>query len=165
MGNFYTDVLKKDPRFATMQVIRDVSLLEPGMRAAVAKLIVLAHEAGHELKVGETFRSQARQAQVFREGASKLRKVGCHGYGLGCDLQLWVGGTYDPRGTDYRFLEGLCRKVGLISGADWGDSESLHTFHDWCHVQRIPLWRQSQLFAGQWYPPPLYDPYADVRGT
>lgn len=162
MSNFYTDVICKDVRLNTLQTVRDVSLLDPGTRAAVARLIVLAHDAGHELRIGETYRSQARQHEVFVQGASKLSKVGCHGYGLACDLQLWVGGKYDPKGEDYRFLEGLCRKVGLVSGADWGTREAGHTFHDWDHVQRIPVFRQASVFAGLWYPPVNYDPYADM---
>ena len=161
MGNFYTDTIEKDPRFRSTETIKDLSLLEPGMRAKVAQMIVLAHAAGHELRVGETFRSQARQTQVFNAGASQLRKVGCHGYGLACDLQLWIGGKYDPRGQDYAFFEDLCRKVGLISGIDWGTPNEHHSFHDWDHVQAIPVFRQPALFAGAWYPPPSYDPYAD----
>lgn len=160
-SNFYIDVLKNDPRFKTTQVIKDVSLLEPGTRAAVAKLIVLAHEAGHEIRVGETFRSQARQTQVFKAGASKLSKVGCHGYGLAADLQLIVKGKYDPNGNHYKILVPLCKQVGLISGIDWGTPKQKHTFIDAGHVQRIPIFRQAQVFSGVWYPPPNYDPYAD----
>lgn len=162
MGNFYTDQLRNDKRFASTAVCKDMALLEPGTRAAVVKLLALAQAAGHDLRVGETFRSQARQRQVFQAGASKLSKVGCHGYGLACDLGLFVNGKYEVDGTKYRFLEKLCRAAGLISGADWGDSELKHTFHDWCHVQRVPLFRQAAVFAGQWYPPADYDPYADM---
>jgi len=161
--SFYTDVIKKDNRFNSTQTIRDVSLLEPGTRAAVAKLIVLAHEAGHELKVGETYRSQARQLQCFKNGATQLRKVGCHGYGVACDLQMIVNGKYDPKGEDYAFFQDLCKKVGLISGIDWGTPNQKHTFHDWDHVQRVPVFRQNALFAGTWYPPVDYDPYADMK--
>ena len=161
MGNFYTDTIQKSPLFKSTQVIKDVSLLEPGTRVAVAKLIVLAHDAGHELRVGETYRSQARQTQVFKQGFSQLRKVGCHGYGLAVDLQMWVNGKYDPNGEDYAFFQGLCKQVGLISGIDWGTPKQKHTFHDWDHVQRIPVFRQAQVFAGTWYPPVDYDPYAD----
>lgn len=159
--SFYTEVICKDLRFNSVETIRDVSLLEPGTRAAVAKMILLAHQAGHELRVGETYRSQARQTQVFKAGASKLRKVGCHGFGVACDLQLWIGGKYDPRGVDYGFFETLCKECGLISGIDWGEPEEHHSFHDWDHVQKVPLFRQPSLFGGSWYPEPTYDPWAD----
>ena len=41
--SFYTDVIKKDPRFNSTAVIKDVSLLEPGTRVAIAKKIGRAH--------------------------------------------------------------------------------------------------------------------------
>ena len=159
--SFYTDVIQKDPRFNSTVVITDVSLLEPGTRVAVAKMIVLAHESGHELAVGETYRSQARQALCFKNGATKLRKVGCHGFGVACDLKLLINGKYDPNGEHYKFLEELCTKVGLISGIGWGTPKQHHSFTDWDHVQRVPIFRQNDLFAKKWYPPVDYDPWAD----
>lgn len=161
--SFYSDVLQKDPRFHSASPIRDVSLLEPGTRAAVARLIVLAHEAGHELQVGETYRSQALQTLDFERHATQLRQVGCHGYGVACDLRMLVNGVYDPNGSHYAFFQGLCRQVGLISGIDWGTPHACHNFHDWDHVQRVPVFRQNALFAGTWYPPVDYDPYADMK--
>lgn len=161
MGNFYTDVIRKDPRFGTTQVVKDISLLEPGTRAKVAKLIVLAHDAGHELRVGETYRSQARQRTLFNRGLTKLKLVGCHGYGVACDLQLWVNGRYDPDGQHYAFFQPLCKQVGLISGIDWGTPKAKHDFKDWDHVQNVPIARQNDMFAGRWYPSPSYDPYTD----
>src|SRR5580693_5523581 len=110
----------KDIRFHSTDVVKDVSLLEPGTRAKVAQMIVLAHQAGHELRVGETYRSQARQTQLFEKKLTELRTIGCHGFGVACDLQLWINGVYDPRGQDYTFFTQLCEKVGLISGIDWG---------------------------------------------
>jgi len=162
MSNFYIDVIKKDKRFKSTQTIKDISLLEPGTRAAVAKLIVLAHQAGHEIRVAETYRSQSRQTQVFKAGASELSKVGCHGYGLACDLGLYHNGVYDAKGEHYEFFIGLCKQVGLVSGIDWGTPNQNHTFHDWDHVQRIPVFRQNEVFAGTWYPPVDYDPYKDT---
>lgn len=159
--SFYKNVIRKDSRFNSTAIIKDVSLLEPGTRVAVAKLIVLAHEAGHQLVVGETFRSQSRQEKCYRNGSTQLKKVGCHGYGVACDLQLLVNGKYDPNGEHYVFFQQICRKVGLISGIDWGTPAEHHNFHDWDHVQRVPVFRQNELFAGTWYPDINYDPYAD----
>lgn len=161
MGNFHTDVILKDSRANSLVPINDVSLLEPGTRAAIAKMIVLAHEAGHELRVGETYRSQALQHADYLRGVTKLSKVGCHGYGLACDLRLYINGVYDPNGSDYMFFETLCRQARMISGIDWGEHSLGHSFHDWDHVQRVPLFRQPALFDGSWYPAPDYDPWAD----
>lgn len=162
MSNFYQDVTKKDPRFNSTQVIKDVSLLEPGTRVKVAKLIVMAHEAGHELRVGETYRSQARQRQLFNQKLTQLKNVGQHGFSTACDLQLFVNGKYDPNGTDYAFFADMCKKVGLITGINWGTSGP-HSFKDWDHVQSCPTFRQPELFAGTWYPDPNYDPYQDMK--
>jgi hypothetical protein len=74
---------------------------------------------------------------------------------------LLVNGKYDPNGSDYVFFQQMCEKVGLISGIDWGTPSEHHNFHDWDHVQRVPVFRQKELFAGTWYPPVDYDPYAD----
>lgn len=161
MDNFYTDTIRKDARFTTTRVVTDVSLLEPGFRAAVAALIVDAHAAGHVIEIGETYRSQDRQRQLFDLKLTQLRDVGVHGYGLAADFRMLVNGKYDPKGEDYAFLTGLCKKHGLISGADWGTPCERHTFRDWDHVQRIPVFRQADLFAGKWYPPVNYDPWAD----
>lgn len=161
MSNFYLDVIKKDPRFHTNNTISDVALLEPGTRSAVEKLILLAHAEGYELKVAETFRSQTRQQYVFSKGWSKLKNVGCHGYGLACDLELYVDGKYIEDGSKYQFLVPLCKQVGLVSGIDWGLPDQKHTFHDWDHVQRITLARQNSVFNGKWYPAVDYNPVTD----
>lgn len=161
--SFYTDVIKKSPKYRAVARCSDINLLEPGTRAAVAKLLVLAHEAGHELRVLETYRSQARQTDCYNRGASKLKTVGCHGFGVACDFQLLRNGKYDPVGEHYSFLQDMCRKVGLISGIDWGTPRQPHSFKDWDHVQRVPVFRQKALFLGTWYPPVNYDPYQDMK--
>lgn len=161
--SFYTDVLKKNPKFNSTEVMKDMSLLEPGTREAVTKLIALAKDAGYDIRVLETFRSQARQQQVFKAGASKLSKVGCHGYGLACDFGLFINGKYEPNGLKYTFLVDMCKKVGMISGIDWGHPGKKNTFVDSGHVQRIPVFRQNAVFSGAWYPPVDYDPYKDMK--
>ena len=161
--SFYTDVIQKDKRYNSTKTINDISLLEPGTRAAAAKMILLAHQAGHELRVGETYRSQARQTQVYNQGFSQLKKVGCHGYGIAVDLQLLINGKYDPNGEHYTFLEKLCRECNMISGIDWGKPKEAHSFHDWDHIQRVPLFRQNDLFAGIWYPEVNYSPWDDEK--
>lgn len=158
MSNFYTDIIKKDSRYNSTNVIKDVMLLEPVTRAAVAAIIADAAKLGHDLRVGETYRSQARQTQVFKQGASKLSKVGCHGFGLAADLQMFVNGQYDTVGEHYAFLAELCKKHGLVSGIDWGRPNSPHTFRDWDHVQRCAISDQPGLFAGTWYPDDKYNP-------
>jgi hypothetical protein len=111
----------------------------------------------------ETYRSQARQSQLFHERKTQLSKVGCHGFGVAVDLGLFIGGSkYDPRGQDYLFFQALCVKHKLISGIGWGTPHANHTFADYDHVQSVPIFRQDELFAGRWYPPVDYDPIEDM---
>ena len=139
-------------------------MLEPGTRAAVSALITEAKDQGHDVRVMETYRSQCRQAYVYLHGFSQLKKVGCHGYGVGVDLGVFIDGKYEEDGDPhYKFLLPLARKHGLISGQDWGRPDLKHSFIDWGHVQRIPVFRQAQLFSGEWFPSEVYDPYKDLK--
>jgi hypothetical protein len=160
--SFYTDVIQKDFRFNHPETIKDMALMETGTRKAVEKLLQMAKDKGHDLRVLETYRSQARQTEVFNKGFSKLSKVGCHGYGLACDFGVFINGQYQGNNDPYMFLPEMCKEVGLISGIDWGAPDQPHTFIDSGHVQRIPVWRQKAVFAGEWYPPENYDPYKDI---
>src|SRR5438132_200934 len=66
MGNFYTDFLAPHPLFRSPKRVHDSGLLEPNVRRKVEA--ILAEAAGHGLKlmIYETYRSQERQAVLFR---------------------------------------------------------------------------------------------------
>ncbi|MBV9859830.1 MAG: transglycosylase SLT domain-containing protein [Alphaproteobacteria bacterium] len=160
MGNFYTDVVQHDPRFHTRERVADTALLEPVTRAAVAAIVADAAEQGIVLEVTETYRSTERQAELFAQGATQLRTVGVHHYGLAADFAKRVGGGLSWAG-DWTFLGVLAKKHGLIWGGDWGTPDQPHSFRDWDHVQRIAVADQQKLFAGKWYPdsaPPAVAP-------
>lgn len=160
MSNFYTTVLRNSKEFRSDDRTAKIELLEPGTRAAVLAMVAEAHAEGHDLRVLETYRSQARQSRLFVQRATQLRTVGCHGYGVAADFGVFVNGKYAEDNKPYLFLRDLARKHGLVSGQDWGH-ERMSNFVDSGHVQRIPVWRQNAMFAGTWYPPEQYDPYAD----
>jgi hypothetical protein len=160
MGSFYTDVISKDARFQSTNRVVDLALLEPKTRELVQSILAASAAAGTKLMVFETFRSQARQIQLFNQGASKLKEVGVHHYGLACDIVRDVDGEPSWKGS-FDFLGVLAHKNGLIWGGDWGDPTTKHTFIDADHVQRVTLARQVTLFAGTWYPDGDYDPYRD----
>lgn len=157
---FYDTVLRNSKAFRSDAVCKDVALLEPGTRKAVADLVAEAEAAGHDVRLLETYRSQTRQSALYTERKTQLRVVGCHGYGVAADLGVFISGKYAVDNTPYVFLRALARKHGLISGQDWGHPKAAG-FVDSGHVQRVPVWRQGELFAGAWYPPVDYDPYAD----
>ena len=161
MGNFYTDVIAKDRRFHSVQLVNDLGLLEPATRAAIAAVIADAAKLGHKIVPLETYRSRERQAALFRKGATKLKSVGVHHYGLACDLGLMDTGAFDPDGQHYLFLREIAESHGLIWGGDWGTPKAPHNFRDYDHVQRCSIQRQAHLFDGTWYPDAAYDPLAD----
>jgi hypothetical protein len=160
VANFYTSVISQDARFDSPTRIGDPSLLEPVTRQLVEGLVTSAHQMGIELMIYETYRSQDRQQALFNNGATKLRTVGVHHYGLACDIVRLVDGEPSWKG-DFSFLGQLAHSSGLIWGGDWGDSNIKHSFVDSVHVQRCTVARQGDLFAGNWYPDDSYNPYAE----
>ena len=157
MGNFYTDVLQIDVRFSSLDECRDIWLLEPGTRVAVQSIIADAmSDYGIDLRVSETFRSQARQQMLFAQGATKedgktSASMGVHHFGLACDFFKMINGEASWAG-DWSFLRDLAEKYSLISGLDWSLPNIKHTFIDPDHVQLCTLAQESELFAGTWYP-------------
>src|SRR5882757_6070518 len=138
---FYDSIIRTSPAFHSDAVCKDMSLLEPGTRAAVLALVDSAKKQGHDLRVLETYRSQTRQSALFAKHATQLRVVGCHGYGIAADLGVFEHGIYQGDNRPYVFLRELARKHGLISGQDWGHPKT-GGFIDSGHVQRTPVWRQ-----------------------
>lgn len=160
MSSFYDTTIRNSKAFRSDAVCKDMALLEPGTRAAVLALVEDAKQSGHDLRVLETYRSQTRQSALFMRRATQLRVVGCHGYGVAVDFGVFINGVYQGDNKPYVFLRNMARKHGLISGQDWGHANT-GGFVDSGHVQRVPVWRQTALFSGVWYPAPDYDPYAD----
>jgi hypothetical protein len=160
MGTFYTDVIQKDTRFQSAARVADLALLEPTTRRLVQQIVDGAQKMGISLMVYETYRSQARQQELFQNGATKLAKVGVHHYGLACDIVRDVAGEPSWKG-DFAFLGELAHASGLIWGGDWGNPNIKHSFVDAVHVQRCTIARQPALFAGTWYPDDAYNPCAD----
>ena len=160
MGNFYTDVIAKSTQFNSTKRVGDLEFLEPVTRQLVQSIIADARAHGLELMVFETYRSQARQTELFSQGATKLQKVGVHHYGLACDIVKSVGGEPSWKG-DFSLLGQLAHAHGLIWGGDWGSPGVPHSFVDSVHVQRCTVSKQGALFLGQWYPDANYDPYRE----
>lgn len=157
--NFYTRTILADPRVDSTKRVRDMKLLEPVTRAKVQAILADALAHGVELMVFETYRSQARQALLFDQGATKLRKVGVHHYGLACDIVKSIAGEPSWKG-DFSLIGQLAHAHGLIWGGDWGAPGVAHSFVDAVHVQRCSVARQAALFSGTWYPDETYDPYS-----
>lgn len=161
MGNFYQDTIKGDKRFKTTKPVHDLDMLEPVTRAAVESIIAEAAVHGIKLMPFETYRSRERQMALFDQGASKLKNVGVHHYGLACDLVKDVGGQPSWKG-DFSLVGDLAKSHRLIWGGDWGTPLAKHSFIDAVHVQRCSIKRQASLFHESWYPDGSYNPYDDL---
>jgi hypothetical protein len=161
MTSFYDDVIKKSRLFGSTKRVASLDLLEPFFRAKVQA--ILEDAASHDIKlmVFETYRSQTRQQQLFNEGASKLKTVGVHHYGLAADIVYLRGGEPSWKG-DFTFLGQLSRAHQLIWGGNWGYPHRSHSFVDADHVQWCTVGRQAALFRGEWYPAVGYDPYQEL---
>jgi hypothetical protein len=158
VGNFYTDTIAKDPRFNSLKPVNDLALLEPVLRKLVRQIISDAAADGMKLMVFETYRSQARQSRLFAQGATQLKTVGVHHYGLACDLVKDISGIPSWKGN-FKFLGKLAKKYDLVWGSDWGKPKVKTRFSDNVHIQRCAVSDQKKLFAGTWYPDADYDPY------
>lgn len=148
--NFFTKVIEKDPRYLSTKCIDDINLLEPVFRDKVQQIIKEAKDLGVKLMVYETYRSQERQEQLYKEKVTKLKKVGVHHYGLACDLVRNVGGEPSWKG-DFSFLGQLAQKYHLVWGGLWTSIDDPY------HLQAIAVEDQNALFAGEFYPDENYD--------
>ena len=150
--SFFDEVIQKSPQFRSLEAVRDLDLLEPVTRDAVRWIVADAAVAGITLEVTETYRSAERQVMLYERGATQLKLVGVHHYGLAADFCKIIDGKASWAG-DWSFLRDLANKHGLISGLDWGLPNEEHSFVDPDHVQRPTIAEQSKLFSGSWYPP------------
>lgn len=150
--SFYDEVIRKSKSFGSTVRCTDLELLEPVTRAAVQAIVQEAAVLGQPLLVFETYRSQERQQQLFKQRATQLHTVGVHHYGLACDLVKDINGEPSWKGP-FDFVGMLAVKYGLIWGGTWKG------FVDASHVQRITVTDQPRLFAGVWYPDNDYNPY------
>jgi D-alanyl-D-alanine carboxypeptidase len=109
MASFYDTTIRNSKAFRSDMVCKDVALLEPGTRAAVAALMADAKAEGHDIRLLETYRSQTRQSALFMRHVTQLRVVGCHGYGVAADFGVFVNGAYQTNNKPYQFLDAMAR--------------------------------------------------------
>jgi hypothetical protein len=149
MGNFYTDFLVTSPLFHSVDRVSSLEYLEPSFRSIIEVIIEEAGELGHDMVVYETYRSAQRQSELFAQHATQLKVVGCHHYGLACDI-VKAGPSWEG---DFYFLGRLANFHGLVWG---GPGAGNLNIGDMDHVQMCAFVDQNRLFAGHWYPDDNY---------
>jgi hypothetical protein len=102
---------------AATEVIRSIAALDPTLQATLARVITrVRDETGHEATVGETYRGQDRQNDLFAQGRSAPGPVvtwtqaSKHTQGRAVDLVL-DGGTAGPEA--YAALQRIAKEEGL----------------------------------------------------
>jgi D-alanyl-D-alanine carboxypeptidase len=104
----------------SLPMIADVNSLHPFFRDKVIELIRLCRRRGIELRIVESFRTRAKQAEYYSMGKKYTRSQGGisrHQYGLAVDLVPIING--EP-GWDNK---NLWKKIGLVGeslGLRWG---------------------------------------------
>jgi hypothetical protein len=162
MENFYTKVIQKSRLYHSEHLVSSLELLEPNFRQKIERLIIAAAAQGHKLMVYETFRSQARQEQLYKEKKTELRTKGVHHYGLAADIVFDVHGEPRwPSAEHFSILEPLARAQDLIWGGNWGRPPRPHSFVDPDHLQWCSVEQEHALLHDQWYPVAGYNPYQD----
>lgn len=159
--SFYDTNIQGSYYYNSPSRVFDMNMLEPLTRAAVRAILADSLAAGRPLLVWETYRSSARQHDLWLTGKSQLQNVGVHHWGLAADIVHNDGGSPSWQG-DFSFLGVLAQKYGLIWGGDWGAPGRKHDFIDAYHVQRCSIHDQGRLFAGSFYPDDKYDPYDNI---
>src|SRR5438552_18728664 len=67
MASFFEDVIRSDSRFNSVKRVAVINLLEPVTRSAVSRIVEAAGALGIDLMVFESYRSQARQQELFNQ--------------------------------------------------------------------------------------------------
>lgn len=153
-------MITKDARFHSQIRVNDVDLLEPVFRTHILGIMHEARLQGVSLLVYETYRSRERQELLYATGATQLREVGVHHFGLACDLVMDAHGLPSWEG-DFSILGRLARTRNLIWGGDWGSPAKQNNFYDGAHLQRCTVFRQAELFNLEWYPDNKYNALRD----
>jgi len=100
---------------ASLEPVRSPGALEPEFREKLTRVVERMRELGHEVRIVETVRSQARQDKLFAQGRSEEGPVvtwtrrSRHTEGLAADVL--IDGKYD--GPGYRTLHRLAAEEGL----------------------------------------------------
>lgn len=121
---------------------RDLTLLAPRFREAVAQGILACKAKGYPVKVNEAYRSQARQAWLYAQGRTRPGKkvtkaptslTSWHGYGLAVDVihetkAYWPYGKSEDAKNEKWFAEiaAIFKQCGCSWGGDWTDPDTPH---------------------------------------
>src|SRR6185312_3639305 len=85
-GNFYQRVIRSSALYRTPNRCARLELLHPVFRRKLLAVMADLKHHGIDAVVYETYRSQVRQTALYRSGASQLKTVGEHHFGVAADV-------------------------------------------------------------------------------
>jgi peptidoglycan L-alanyl-D-glutamate endopeptidase CwlK len=133
--NWYKEVIVKSDVFKSPKWCGEeqICLLYPPFREKVIQVKQELAKQKLPFYIYETFRSNARQLELYKKGYSKVKTAGMHTYGVAVDF---VG--KDNKGNwswdmklPWSKLGAISKKLGLFWGGDWT------SFKDYPHIQMI----------------------------
>jgi hypothetical protein len=136
--SWYKEYIQKSKFFGTTRRAVDLEWLYPPFRAKIETLLEKAKAAGLDVMVFETYRSQARQAQLYKQGATKIKTNGMHHFGVACDIVFKTPAGNPTWKGPWESLGAIGRGCGLYWGGDW------KSFKDSPHFQLIPATKEAQ---------------------
>lgn len=135
-------------------VTNDIESLNPRFQPIARAVIEIMAERVipirfplHKIKITETLRTPARQAEVHAAGASQL-KTGWHNYGLAIDVAIFDDhGVYITDGNHpaYGALACVGEALGCVSGFRWKMKDSGHLeWHENFTLEQYRKWLESK---------------------
>lgn len=136
IADFFLEALVPHPKFNSVDLNPDQSLLFPGFSSAIKASVgdyQKLHQE-HDVTFTETYRSNALQLKHYNNGASKIKANGMHHYGIAADSIFVINKKKTYKG-DVVGLRKTYAANGLFLLGMW----------DALHVQFIPVKEQAAL--------------------
>ena len=126
---------------------RDLSELVPYVRTRLEKWMAKCLSEGLDVRISETYRSQARQEYLYSHGKTQVRSLGAHYFRVAADFFIKGGSDIYPE-EKMKAAADIAKTYGFEWGGDW------KSFKDTPHLQMlggITLAEYRQGRRPKWY--------------
>ena len=134
---------------------RDLNELVPYVRVRAEQWIQRCQAAGLDVRVSETYRSDARQAYLYEQKLSTVKVTGAHGFRVALDFFFVESGKTAYPTAKMTAAAQIAKSLGFEWGGDWT------SFRDMPHLQMLGGLSLAQYRTGKrpsWYEwPPKHD--------
>jgi len=105
---------------------RDLSKLNPHVRAKVEQWLRQCNAAGLDVRISETYRSPERQEYLYKQGLSGVKTLGAHYFGVAVDFFFVENGTTAYPAAKMKAAADIAKKLGFEWGGDWVMKDTPH---------------------------------------